>query len=217
MPINLAAANNKLLQAEILCAQLRSLPTDIARDMRRRVGGDYRLALETYFSACLNAARSCYFVLARTGGHQFKDVSSQWRNNSLDQQARASFNSMLNLRDRDVHYGEMGAEALPKMMEVEHDGSLYSFHNPALFGPQAMTEHKNPDGTTVRAPALQSTVGLYIEIGGSRIEATTACAGFISQLRSLLQAAAAAEAAKSTAASYEADAGGQGGTATEST
>ena len=217
MPINLAAANNKLLQAEILCAQLRSLPTDIARDMRRRVGGDYRLALETYFSACLNAARSCYFVLARTGGQEFKDVSSLWRNNSLDQQARTRFNSMVKLRDRDVHYGEMVAEVLPKMMEVENDGSLYSFHNSALFGPQAMAEHENPDGTTVRAPALQGTAGLYIEIGGSKIEATTACADFIGQLRSLLQAAEAAEAAKSTAASDEADAGGQGGTATEST
>jgi hypothetical protein len=111
MTIKLAAAENKLRQAELLCAHLRALPKEIARDMRRRSGGDYQLALETYFSACLNAARSCFFILARTGDRQFKDVSSRWRNSALDQQARARFNSMVNLRDRDVHYGEMGAEA----------------------------------------------------------------------------------------------------------
>jgi len=68
--------------------------------------------------------------------------------------------------------------------------------NATLFGPQPMTEHQNPDGVTVRAPVLQGTVGLYVEIGGSRIEATTACVGFIGQMRSLLQAAAAAVVAE---------------------
>ena len=196
MPINLAAASNKLRQAELLCAHLQSLPKEIARDMRHGVGRDYRFALETYFSACLNAARSCFFILTRTGGRQFKGVHSQWRNNSPDEQARARFNSMVYLRDRDVHFGETGAEALPKMMEVDmNEVNIYIHHNAALFGPQPMTEHQNPDGMTVRAPALQGTVGLYIEIGGSRIEATTACVGFIGQLRSLLDAAEAAAAA----------------------
>jgi hypothetical protein len=215
MPINLDAAKNKLLQAEILYAQLHSLSGDIARDMRRRVGGDYRLPLETYFSACLNAARSCFFVLARTGGQQFKNVSSQWRNNVLDQRARARFNSMINLRDRDVHYGEMGAAVLPKMMEAQNEGSLYVHYNAALYGPQPMAEHENPDGTMVRSPALQSTIGLYVEIGGCLIEATTACADFIAQLHSLLNAAVTADAAR-TAASGESDAAGQGGTITRS-
>jgi len=64
-----------------------------------------------------------------------------------------------------------------------------------------MAERKNPDGTTVRASALQGTVGLYIEIGGSTVEATTACADFIGQLRSLLQATEVAEAARRAAAS----------------
>ena len=186
--------------------------------MRRRVGGDYRLALETYFSACLNAARSCFFILARTGGRQFKSVHSQWRNNCLDEQARARFNSMVNLRDRDVHFGETGAEALPKMMEVDRsEVNIYIQHNAALFGPQPMTEHQNPDGMTVRAPALQGTVGLYIEIGGSRIEATTACVGFIGQLRSLLQAAEASVAAEGDRTSGKADADGQGGAVTRTT
>ena len=217
MPINLAAADNKLRQAELFCAQLRLLPDEIARDMRRLAGRDYRLALETYFSACLNAARSCFFILARTGGPQFKDVSSQWRNNALDQLARARFNSMLSLRDRDVHYGELGAEALPKMVGVEDHVNLYSQHNAALLGPQAMTEHRNPDGTTVRAPALQGSVGLYIQIGGSTIEATTACTDFIDQLRALLRAAEASVAMKSAAALGKTDADGQDAVVAQST
>lgn len=194
MPINLDAANKKLLQAGILYAQLHSLSGEIARDMRRRVGADYHLPLETYFSACLNAARSCFFVLARTGGTQFKNVLSQWRNNVLDQQARARFNSMINLRDRDVHFGEMGAAALPKMMAVQDVGNHFVNYNAALFGPQPLAEHKNPDGVVVRSPALQGTIGLYVVIDGCLLEATTACAEFIAQLRSLLSAATATRA-----------------------
>jgi hypothetical protein len=92
MSINLDAAMNKLLQAELLYAQLHSLSGDIARDMRRRARRDYRHPLETYFSACLNAARSCSFVLARTGGDKFKNVLAQWRYSVLDERARARFN-----------------------------------------------------------------------------------------------------------------------------
>jgi hypothetical protein len=191
MTINFQAAHDKLRQAEILHGHLRAQPSDIALDMRRRVGGDYRLGLETYFSACLNAARSCFFILARTGGPQFKGVSSHWRNNILDQKGRAQFNFMVNLRDRDVHFGEMGAEALPKMMELDVHYNPYNQHNTALFGPRVLSEHQNPDGVTVRAAGLQSTYGLYVQMGGSRIDAADACATFIRQLRSLLEAAEA--------------------------
>lgn len=202
MPINLPAANSKLLQAELLCAHLRVLPGEIALSMRPRAGGDYRLPLEAFFSASLNAARSCFFILARTGGPPFKYVASQWKRTALDEQGRARFNFMLALRDRDVHFGEMDAETLPKMMELDmrHTGA-YVQHNAALHGWSATAEHTNPDGTTVRASALQGTVGLYIEIGGSMVEATTACIEFIGQLRSLLQAAEVAEAARSATAS----------------
>ena len=206
MSINLRAANNKLLQAELLYEHLRLLPKEIARDMRRAATRDYRLPLETFFSACLSAARSSYYVLCESGGADFKPIESHWRNSSLDQEGRTRFNTMLKLRDDDIHYGETGAEALPKMMEVEMS-ELHIHHNAALFGPAAMAEHKNPDGLTVRAPGLQSTFSLYIDIGGSRVEATTACAGFIAQLRTLLQAAEAAVAAKAAATSNEAAAG----------
>jgi hypothetical protein len=183
----------------LLCMQLHSLSEDIARDMRRRAGGDYRLPLETYFSACLNAARSCFFTLARTGGAQFKNISSQWRTNALDQKARSQFNSMCNLRDRDVHFGEIDAATLPKMVEATNSSYLHQHYNAALFGPQPMAEHTNPDGATVRATALQGTFGLYVEIDGHLTEATIACAAFIAQLRSLLAAAEAANVSNTAA------------------
>jgi Tn3 transposase DDE domain len=56
---------------------------------------------------------------------------------------------MVNLRDRDVHFGDMRAETLPKMMELELHENSYSQHDTALFGPRALTEHKNPNGVTV--------------------------------------------------------------------
>jgi hypothetical protein len=200
MPINIDAAKNKLLQAELLSAQLNALSAEIARNMRRTVSRDYRVPLETYFSACLNAARSCCFILARTGGAQFKRVKTDWRNNTLDQRGRTRFNAMTNLRDRDVHYGEMSASALPKMIPVPDGGDAYGHHyNAVLFGLRPMAEHTNPDGIMVRSPALQGTVGRYLEIGGCVTEATSACAEFISQLRSLVSAAEAAGAKKAAA------------------
>jgi len=189
MPIDLAAAVRKLNQAEILCAHLKSLAREIALDMRRRVGGDYQLVLETYFSACIGAARSSFYILRETGGPQFTNVSSKWRNHILDQGARTRFNALLSLRDRDVHYGELSADALPKMIEIDYEWTSTYQHNAALFGPAVLTEHKNPDGEIVRAGGLQGSVGLYVEIAGRKIDAATACLDFISLLRSLLRAA----------------------------
>jgi hypothetical protein len=118
---------------------------------------------------------------------------------------------MINLRDRDVHYGEMGTATLPKMMEVPDEGNLYVHYNAVLFGPQPMAEHQNPDGVMVRSPALQSTIGLYVEIGGRVTQATAACADFIAQLRSLLNAVAVDDVVRA-AASAESGAAGQGAT-----
>ena len=202
--IDIAAAENKLRQADLLLGYLRSLPRKIARDMRSRPNGDYRLALETFFSACLGAARSSHYILWETGGQQFKKLESNWRNSTLDEKGRTRFKRMLKLRDDDVHYGVIDAETSPKMLAVDVDEGSHFHHNAALFGPQPMTEHENPDGIKVRAPALQGTVGLYIEIGDSRVEAANACCDFIEQLRSLLREAKAVEASKSAVASDEA-------------
>jgi hypothetical protein len=192
--MDLAAARNKLRQAELLCSHLRALPKELAADLRRAGGSrDHRLELETFFSACIGAARSSFFIAWKKGGQQFKDVFSHWKCHTLDQESRARFNTMLHLRDRDVHFGELPAEVLPKMMEAEDNGSVYHAYNAAFFGARPMTEHTNPDGATVRATSLQGTVGLYIDVNGSRVEAITACVAFISQLRSLLQTADAAQ------------------------
>ena len=201
MPMDLAPAHKKLQQAVILHGHLQALPAQIALQMRRSAGGDYQLVLETYFSACLNAAKSCFYVLSNAGHPHFKGVFSQWRMTALDGPARARFNAMKALRDDDVHFGVTGAEALPKMVEMNmHEMFNYTFHNSAIFGSPTMAEHTNPDGTIVRADALQGTVGLYIVVGGDRLEATTACAWFIDRLRALLDAIDAA-AAKSDATS----------------
>jgi hypothetical protein len=123
---------------------------------------------------------------------------------------------MIKLRDRDVHYGEMAATALPTMMDVQGEWNLNGHHNAVLFGPQPITEHKNPDGQIVRSPSLQSTIGLYVEISACLTEATTASADFIAQLRSLLTAAVAADAARS-GLSGESDADGQRATISATT
>lgn len=188
--IGLSAALNKLRQAELLSAHLGTIPAEISSSLWR-AGSDqhFRLTLETYFFACLSAARSVYFIFLETGGPTAKRISSGWRNNSLDQDGRTRFNAMLNLRDRDVHYGDAEAETLPKMIEFPDNGSMYNRHSAALFGPAPMTEHINPDGSKVSARALRGSIGLYIDMDGRKVEATTACAEFIEQLRSLLHAA----------------------------
>jgi hypothetical protein len=58
---------------------------------------------------------------------------------------------MMNLRDSDVHYGETDAESLPTMVEAEINEGFAQNFNAAFFGPRPVTEHKNPDGTTVRS------------------------------------------------------------------
>lgn len=191
--INLKGAKYKLRQAEILLAHLRTVPREIALAQRRASSGlDYQLLLETYFFASLGAARSVYFILFKTGGLKFKDVESDWRNRSLDQTEKTRFNKMLYLRDRDVHFGDVSGEALATMIESDDIDSMYVQHNAAIFGPAALAEHVNPDGSTVRARGLQSSVGLHIDIGDKKYEAATACAHFIQQLRTLIAATEAA-------------------------
>jgi hypothetical protein len=183
-----AAARYKLKQAEILLAHLRTLPKQIALDLRRASSCmDRELLLATYFLACLGAARSVFYILSHSARLQFKQKESHWRNHALDQAGRTFFHRMTDLRDDDVHYGEVAAEALGTMIPIE-DGSMHNFHNAALFGPAAQAEHVNPDGVVVRASGLQGSASLYIEVDGCRVEAATACSRYIEQLRSLIAA-----------------------------
>ena len=65
--LNLPAARYKTKQAELLYAHLCTLPAEIAQSLgRARSDQDFKLTLETYFFACLDAARSVYFILLGT-------------------------------------------------------------------------------------------------------------------------------------------------------
>jgi hypothetical protein len=194
---DVAAARNKLRQADFFQQYLHWQSREIAKTMWRASGGDDHFALEAFFSACLGAAQSCFYILEETGA---KEVIRKWKNATLDQDGRTRFNAMMDLRGRDVHFGELPAEALPKMIEMDHGEHLHSQpYNPLLFGPRPMTEHTNPDGTTVRAYGLRGSIGLYVEICSQRIEATTACTKLLAQLQSLVQEVEAAEARMTTA------------------
>lgn len=191
--MNLAAAHNKLRQAELLCSYLQQLPNDIARDMRKaRSDADgHRLQLEAFFSAAMGAAQSSFYIL--TYDPQLK-VFPRWKMTALDQDGRTRFHRLHKLRDDDVHYGVIPASVVSKMVPIEesYDPSHIVHHNAVLFGPRPVTEYVNPDGATARGYGLLGTVGLYIEVGGATLEAITACVWFIQQLRSLLRAAEAA-------------------------
>lgn len=188
MGTDCAAARYKLRQAEILLLHLRTLPEQIARDLRRASSAmDHKLLLATYFFACLGAARSVFYILSESAGRAFRQAEADWRNNALDHAGRTFFHRMTNLRDRDVHYGEVSAEVLGKMIPIA-DGSLAVFGNVALFGPTPEAEYLNPDGSVSRAAGLQGSAGLYIEVDGKRVEAADACARYLDQLRTLIAA-----------------------------
>lgn len=188
---SLEAAENKLRQAEFHCDHLRSLAVEIARHSTRTTTGDFRLPLEAFCSASLGAANACFYILA---SQQFKAVKTRWLK-SLPERERARFYAMLRLRDDDVHYGRLTAEVLATMIEAPANSNPYyqQHYNAALFGPEPKLEHTNPDGTVVRAKELQSSYGLYVDVCGKTTEVAAACTQFISQLRSLLREAGAAE------------------------
>jgi hypothetical protein len=187
----LERASYKLRQAEVLNQQLRSLDEEIARSQRNAGGLDHRLLLDTNFLACFGAVQAVYYILydkAREFEPCFQTRIADWRNGALDAEGRAHFNRLMNIRDRDVHFGEVPGEALAKMIPISDQGSFYEYRNPGIFGPNPATEFVNPDDKTVSGRrGLQGSVGLYITIGGKRCEATDACDHFIAYLQGLIQ------------------------------
>jgi hypothetical protein len=195
VPTDFEGADKKLRQAAFFRDHLEYHSTQIARDMIRGGDADHQFALEAFCSASLGAAQSCFYVLHKTGGQTFKTIEARWRNNTLDQAARTRFNAMTTFRDNDVHYGELPVEALPKMIEMRDDSNHSAYYyNPSIHGPRVPTVHINPDGHAVSSySGLRGTIGLYVELCGERVEALTACANFIDQLQSLIQALRAAD------------------------
>lgn len=208
--MKLEHAGKKLRQSEFLLDHLRAQSKQIAIDMRRCVPGDHGFALEAFFSACIAAARSSYTTLQHSGGGPF---CMQWLETGLDEQGRAFFESMRSLRNRDIHLANTGTEALPTMIELDsNQNGFYAWRNPKIYGPDTLLTHVHPDGSSTQAQALQSTVRLYLNIGGQKIDAVSACTDFIGQLRSLLCAAqTAVPSSDSTEASAapQAEAGSQ--------
>jgi hypothetical protein len=186
---DIAAAEKKLRQAVFFLRHLGQ----VSKETPRYPGQDDE-RLEFYFSACLSAAQSVYYVLEEAGGATFKTIQKDWRDHLLEQ--RAGFERMIGLRDDDVHRASTGAELFPNY--VQADPQHYR-----ILGSSSLVEMENPDGTKVSGPALMGSVGLYIGQKGQRTEATDACREFIDQLTSLLEAARAAASAQTTAGDLE--------------
>ena len=193
----LERARYKLCQADIALRCLRHVPTEIAADLRRaRTISHPDLRLDTFFFSCLGLAKSAYNII---NDDRYRDAIYSWRMNALDHKGRTQFNRMMNLRDIDVHQGRFDGKTLATMIPMErssdNDGWMYQQQpNYAALGiSRPVTEHENPDGSTVSSyDGLQGTMCLYAEIAGETCEASSACERFIAQLSSLIDAVEAA-------------------------
>jgi hypothetical protein len=189
-PIDIAGSEKKLRQAEFFLAWLQKQSTTPLSGHPLAHAEDE--VLEFYFSACLSAAQSVYYILEKTGGMKFKTTQQDWRN-SLPKDQGDRFGRMIGLRGDDVHLGVTGAMPLPKY--VEDDQALLGsgiFHNEALHGPAPVFEYANPDGKKISGLILRGAVGLYLDLEGMRVEATSTCRDFIDKLRLLLDVMKAA-------------------------
>jgi hypothetical protein len=186
----------KLRQAEMALSCLRQLPTEIAPDLRRaRPISDPDLRLDTFFFSCLGLAKSAYYITRDDQGGRYRDAIHSWRMNVLDDKGRTQFNRMMRLRDSDVHQGRSDGKTLATMIPIERSSNddtwMYQQQpNYAALGiSRPVTEHKNPDGSTVSSyDGLQGSMCLYVEIAGETCEASNACERFIAQLSHLIDA-----------------------------
>lgn len=194
-------AKYKLRQAEIALGYLRRVPLEIAADLRRpRPVSDSDPRLDTFFFACLGLAKSAYYIVRDDQGGRNKNAINSWRLNVLDHKGRTQFNRMMRLRDNDVHYGRSDSKALSTLIPIERRGDdawMYQQQaNYAALGiSRPVTEHKNPDGSTVRSyDGLQGSMSLYVQIAGEICDASNACERFITQLNHLIDTVSVAKA-----------------------
>jgi hypothetical protein len=194
-------ARYKLRQADVALRYLRHVPTDIAADLRRaRPLSDPDLLLNTFFFSCLGLAKSAYYIIKDDRGGCYRDAIHSWRMNVLDHRGRTQFNRIMGLRDKDVHQGKSDgktlAKAIPIVRSFDDDSWMYQQQpNYAALGiSRPVTEHKNPDGSTVSSyDGLQGSMSLYIGIAGETCEASNVCEKFITQLSQLIDAVGAAK------------------------
>jgi hypothetical protein len=191
-------ARYKLRQADMALRCLRHVPTEIAADLRRaRPISDPDLRLDTFFFSCLGLSKSVYYIIDQ--GSRYRDAIHSWRMNVLDHRGRTHFNRMMRLRDNDVHQGRSDGKTLATLIPIERscDDDVWMYQqrpNYAALGiSRTVTEHRNPDGSTVSSyDGLQGSMCLYVEIAGETCEASNACERFIAQLSHLIDAVGAA-------------------------
>ena len=199
-PDAIARARYKLRQTELALAYLRQVPSEIAADLRQaRTISHPDLRLDTFFFSCLSLAKSAYYIIKDDQGGRYRNAIHSWRMNVLDQDGRTQFNKMTKLRDIDVHQGRSDGSTLVAMIPIERSSGndVWRYQpqpNYAALGiSRPVTEHKNPDGSTVSSyEGLQGTMCLYVEIAGETCEASSACERFMAQLSSLIDAVEAA-------------------------
>jgi hypothetical protein len=193
-------ARYKLLQADLALRYLRTMPKEIAADLRRgRPINDPDLRLDTFFFACLSLAKSAFYIVEGDQGGLYEDAIHSWRMNVLDLKGRTQFNRMMKLRDIDVHQGRSDGNTLGTMIpferSVDDDTWMYEQRpNYAVFGiSPPVTQHINPDGITASSyDGLQGSACLYVEVAGETCEASNVCERFIAQLSQMIDAIVAA-------------------------
>jgi hypothetical protein len=189
MPIDLVRPRKKLRQAEFFLSHLHHAAEDMALQMRRAREPDSE-PLEFWFSACLSAAQSVYYVLEETGGTRFKQIQAAWRI-TLGARAGNEFGWIIGVRGDDVHLATVPGSVMPKVVPAPASEQQWIGRNPALYGPEELTPHKNPDGSLVASSAVVGSLGLYIDTpAGERVDAETLCRRFIDHLTALLACAA---------------------------
>jgi hypothetical protein len=193
-------ARYKLQQARIALGHSRQVPAEIAADMRQaRPISDRDIRLDTFFFSCLGLAKSAFYIIEGDQGGRYEDAIHSWRMNVLDHKGRTQFNSMMRMRDIDVHQGRPDGETLATMIPFERstdDDSWMYQQQPNYAGlgiSRPVTEHKNPDGSTVSSyEGLQGSMCLYVEVAGETCEGSNACERFITQLNQMIDAVEAA-------------------------
>jgi len=165
----LERAEKKLRQAEFFTDSLAGQPEEIAG---------------FYFSACLSAVRSAFYILQDQDEPAFQRDQQTWRNKQSKPEL-AFFKHMRERRDDDVHRGVVDATMLPKSVDATRELPARFRY---LFNTEGDTqvEGKNPDESTVHASALRTEPTLYIEYDGGRLEAAKACKTFSDLMRDLV-------------------------------
>jgi hypothetical protein len=186
MPIDITRAKKKLRQTEFFLAHLHRAAEDMTLQLRR-ISQPNPEPLEFWFSACLSAAQSVYYVLEATGGTEFKRIQKAWRG-GLGGPAKHEFGWIIGVRGADVHFATVPGNVMPKMVPAPTSWEQHwQSGDDALNALPQLLQHRNPDGKVVESLGTVGSLGLYIDTpAGERVDAETLCRRFVDHLHSLL-------------------------------